>query len=88
MLPRLHCQAALLIAFNFHLASGFVIVAQPPPIIPACLPQAGWNDGGGCGWDFFGMAKGLSGWQLGCSLLVVIPAQAGIQEGGGAVVNG
>ena len=35
-----------------------------------------------------GMAKGLSGWQPVYSLLVVIPAQAGIQETGGAVVNG
>ena len=65
-----------------------------------------WNDGGGCGWDFF------REWQRGCrdddkpiSTSVVIygqevlyaargqdarsrPAKAGIQEGGGAVVNG
>ena len=32
-----------------------------------------------------GMAKGLSGWQPACSLLVVIPAQAGIQAGGPGV---
>ena len=34
------------------------------------------------------MAKGLSGWQQTCSLLVVIPAKAGIQEGKGAVMKG
>ena len=35
-----------------------------------------------------GMAEGLSRWQPTCLLLVVIPAQAGIQEGSGAVVKG
>ena len=35
-----------------------------------------------------GMAQGLSGWRLTCSLLVVIPAKAGIQEGGDTVVKG
>ena len=35
------------------------------------------------GWllAFTGMAKGLSGWQPACPLFVVIPAEAGIQEG-------
>ena len=40
------------------------------------------NDGGGCGQVFVRNGKGLSGWQPTCSLPVVIPAQAGIQEGG------
>ena len=34
-----------------------------------------------------GMAKGLSGWQPAFSLPVVIPAQAGIQEGVAGVLN-
>ena len=46
------------------------------------------NDEGLESGNLPGMAKGLSGWQPACSLLVVIPAQAGIQEGGVAVVNG
>ena len=34
-----------------------------------------------------GMAKGLSGWQPACSLFVVIPAEAGIQEGAGGMLD-
>ena len=33
------------------------------------------------------MAKGLSGWQPACSLFVVIPAKAGIQEGAGGMLD-
>ena len=58
------------------------------------------NDGGGCDQAFVGMtvgaavknlpgmARGLSGWRPACFLPIVIPAKAGIQEGGGTVVNG
>ena len=42
-----------------------------------CRTQACWNDGKGCRDD-----------DLPCSLLIVIPAKAGIQESAGAVVNG
>ena len=40
-----------------------------------------WNDGGAAVRRLSGIAKGLSGWQPTCSLPVVIPAKAGIQEG-------
>ena len=59
-----------------------VIPASREWIIKPLDSSLRWNDGEGAAVRrLSGMAKGLSGWQPTCSLLVVIPAQAGIQEG-------
>ena len=48
-----------------------------------------WNDGGGCGRKSAGNGKGVAGGVFYLhSRPVVIPAKAGIQEGGDGVVNG
>ena len=52
----------------------------------ALLPHTGLlsiNDGGVTVRHLSGMAKGLAGWQLTCSLFVVIPAKARLQDVGG-----
>ena len=54
-------------------------VSIPSIVIQVGLLQAGRNDGGVAVRHLSGMAKGLSGWQPAFSLLVVIPAKAGIQ---------